>query len=150
MENDEQGNLLNFARIHFNIPPDWFIKCHHMTVKPNCNLADFETFKGFFDLTQKETPIHIQISGLGWDSDIIAAVVGSTNPHVGGTNDIQHITIAHSHRVKPKDSNRMLANPTNIKPNTAFSKPLLSQFVAVLKSNQNQVWPRNDVGLARA
>lgn len=145
LDHPEQGSLKNFAMMHFNIPPDWFCKCHHMTVKPNCNAADFETYKDFFD---KE--VQIKIKALAWDDDIIAAVVASTNPHVGGTNEIPHITIAHSGRVKPFYSNKMLANLTNIKPNTAFSKPLSSQFLAVLKSNQDQVWPATKVGLARA
>lgn len=144
-----RNQLKAFVESNVHIPPNWTFKTHHLTVKFNLQLGDVEKFKNLF-----RQDVSIRVKALGWDEDkgkgiepanciaaVVEATVEKTNEKIPVDNAIAHITIAHSHMVKPFYSNQMLADNKNIRPNTASAVQYNSIFCAVDKFNEDKFWP---------
>jgi Fungal tRNA ligase phosphodiesterase domain len=119
-----------------NIPPNWNIVCHHMTVKFNLTIHDFEKYAALFG-----KPVKLQVIGIAADENAVAVKVIS-NPHLEvEPGKIPHITVAHSSNVTPYYSNTLLKN-SKIQPWNMG--PFDSDFVAINKNKDDSDWPNKN------
>lgn len=99
----------NILMAHFNdqIPIDWDVKCHHMTI----NLNSAETGPASAIVGQE---FELIVMSLGKNDKVMAVGVNTTVP---STNLVKHITLAVNTRQggKPKDSN-LIANWASLPP----------------------------------
>jgi len=98
-----------------------------------------EKYRNFFG-----EDVKLHITGIAADDNIMAARVQPSEKF-----EIQaavpHITIAHSKRVGPNDSNRLLMDQGKIQ--AAQAVELISVFAAV-KRDQVSIWPEKSFPLA--
>lgn len=118
-----------------NIPPNWSVVCHHMTVNFNPTQKDFEANETIFS-----RQIELQVTGLAINENACAVVIQS--PVM--VHAKPHITVAHSRNVSLVYSNELLKlskiHPVNL-------GPFDSEFLAV-KKNKQGYWPEPRVLMA--
>jgi hypothetical protein len=131
-----------FENFGHDVPPDWTWRSHHMTVlfrQGGILTTDLEKYRNFFG-----EDVKLHITGIAADDNIMAARVQPSEKF-----EIQaavpHITIAHSKRVGPNDSNRLLMDQGKIQ--AAQAVELISVFAAV-KRDQVSIWPEKSFPLA--
>jgi hypothetical protein len=121
------------------IPPNWNISCHHMTVKFNLNIHDFEKYAVLFG-----KPVNLQVIGIAIDNNAVAVKVSPSPSIEMESSQIPHITVAYSSNVSPVYSNTLLRESEV----HAWSKgPFHSDFVAINKNRNdkaNSVWPKKN------
>ncbi len=122
-----------FENIGSDIPKDWIIRAHHMTVKFQPRQSDIEAIAS---LLGKE--VELQVTDFAKDDHGIAVVVKpKTNFPLG--NAIPHVTVAHSRDVGPVYSNTLLADRKNWIPVTQENLDLLSEMCCVLRDNVSTI-----------
>jgi len=91
-----------------DIPADWIIRTHHMTIKFKPSQADIDSIKQFLG---KE--VTLKVTNFAFDNYGAAVTVESNLPV---SNAIPHITIAHSKEVGAVYSNQLLADKSKWHP----------------------------------
>lgn len=125
-----------------DIPPDWSIRAHHMTVlfrQGGLLITDMETYRTFFG-----QDVHLNINGIASDDNCVAVTV-KPSVNFPMQNSIPHITVAHSRAVSPNYSNTLLMDKNKF--HHTDSSSLNSVFAAV-KKDQKSIWPEKAFPLA--
>jgi hypothetical protein len=144
LEKISQRHLIGLGQKLYNeqngieMPRDWIVRSHHMTVKFGPSSGDMQKLYNHFGQT-----VELHIKGFASDENCAAVIIQSSIPT---ENVSSHITIAHSRNVKPFYSTQLLMNKRKII-NANDPIALMSVFLAV-KHDQTQVWP--DTGHALA
>jgi hypothetical protein len=123
-----------------NMPNDWTFICHHMTITPNVTTSVLQEYYNYLGST-----VQLQIVGFASDKDACAVIV-KPNINIHVVPVIPHVTVAHSHNVKPFYSNHLLTKKDRIM-HVNESTPLMSILLAVGRDGKS-TWPATTIPLA--
>ncbi len=121
-----------------DIPSDWTIRAHHMTVKFNPLTQDMETYKQYFG-----EDVHLTVTGIASDDNCVAVTVKPSASFP--MNGLPHITVAHSRSVSPVYSNNLLSDRSKIHQIETVD---LNSIFAAVKRDQRSIWPEKSFPLA--
>lgn len=135
----EKMRKLMFETVGSDIPEDWIIRAHHMTIKFAPNQSDIDVIA---PLLGKEMPLEITDWAL---DDYCVAVVVKPKVALSGVK-IPHITVAHSRDVRPIHSNTLLAHKASWMSLDGVAAPLaelgeLNSEVACVLRDQTSTYP---------